>query len=1332
MENYKKVQDYTTVATESAGTAEEKYQAITESLEAKINALTDTWDKMVNNMDQSGTFGVAIDAATGLVNVLNFVINDLGLLQNFVIPAGIIAGITAVTKKFIEWKDRIVSIKNELKDLNNLYASAANAVSDASVAGGTTRSGGKGILEIKRSVGEVQKAIKQLNSMDLNNFDLEFRKWADAVAPLSADIQALTLKTRGLTAEQTAQVLATNQMSAADTAAAMAKAGYSQKAIEASLNTAKLASGEQAATTAAVAYTAATNNAAISTQQLSAAASALSVLNTLDVSNFSNEMQKWADAVKDLDPDVQALTLSTRKLTAEQTAQILKTNGVAAADAAAALAKQGFSQKNIEAALNVSKLATGEEAASIAAGAYTAATTAATGATSRLQKVVAGFTAVWNSSPFVVISAAVMAFQLLAGFIDWVTDSVEELEEAAQEANSTFDSTVSVIEQLNADLETNGDRIDEILSKGKITYVEEEELEKLRDANEELNNQIQAKKIIAQTDAQKAVDATAKTMGSKEDYNNYKSDYDTTLDTTGQAGGLLVQVGDSAVAQLALFDSLQEGIEKNQKFIEEHAGDLSAEMQAQVATAQENVTNYNAVLDNLKESWKEYPDVMTEELEKVNTQLENYSQMETIGLGLSDKQEEDKEALEEYRDMIMQALDPEGFEELQWDKIIDTNGLKDTIDDLEQQLKDGEITTKEFEEAVNENITKVFNEINNNPELKGYLIDAGVDPAVFTDVQNFIDKVRSLTDTVETVQQSWNLSMAGIDDAVKNASTNLSNMSSKVSTLMSVQEQLNNTGYITADMFKQLTENDLLSYLSVTSNGLSVNTQMLDNESAAAVQAAEMSVKLAFAQDVQKLATEGVSDAEYYAAQNSVAMGENAGYAAQMMGQLSGSAITAAGAIEMYNQATGGASGTLIGKERQLQELVDVYNNSMAAISSVSMGLSTASHAASSGIGSVGDSAGGASKEVEDLTQKLQDLKQEMEDYRSDIEDLLDKTISMIKQELQDELDTVNDELDSYNEQLETINDQLDAIDDHYDDLADKENEAWEAFQDGIDDSVDRWTDFIDQRIEDIEDEQEYWEDYYDDQEEALQDELDDYQDKIDKEKELLDLKEREYQYEKELADHLDEVADLQDQLTALEFDNSVEGQKKKLELSQELSDAQEELDEFQHDHSVELSQDALDQEAERFEELQNDKIEAIQDEAELKQELFEQDIENWNDRQEAMENWFERKEELEEIAHNNRLQDIKDQRTEEKAQFDEQIANLNTLITQDELRQKELQAHIEDTLRIRQEAIDLIEGRSQDFYNRLIAWNKEYGTGVTVRTLYIVICIAKTTLICR
>ena len=95
------------------------------------------------------------------------------------------------------------------------------------------------------------------------------------------------------------------------------------------------------------------------------------------------------------------------------------------------------------------------------------------------------------------------------------------------------------------------------------------------------------------------------------------------------------------------------------------------------------------------------------------------------------------------------------------------------------------------------------------------------------------------------------------------------------------------------------------------------------------------------------------------------------------------------------------------------------------------------------------------------------------------------------------------------------------------------------------------------------------------------------------------------------------------------------------------------------------------------------------------------------------MEKWYERKEELEEIAHNNRLQDIEDQRTEEKAQFDEQIANLNTLITQDELRQKELQAHIEDTLRIRQEAIDLIEGRSQDFYNRLIAWNKEYGTGV-------------------
>ena len=87
MDNYGKVTEYTTEAMNSAGTAQEKYGAYMDSIQAHLNQLTTTWQEFVLNLDQSGTFNSIIDAASGFINVLDVLLNKFKMFDYIAIPA---------------------------------------------------------------------------------------------------------------------------------------------------------------------------------------------------------------------------------------------------------------------------------------------------------------------------------------------------------------------------------------------------------------------------------------------------------------------------------------------------------------------------------------------------------------------------------------------------------------------------------------------------------------------------------------------------------------------------------------------------------------------------------------------------------------------------------------------------------------------------------------------------------------------------------------------------------------------------------------------------------------------------------------------------------------------------------------------------------------------------------------------------------------------------------------------------------------------------------------------------------------------------------------------
>ena len=80
MENYDSYKDAIETAADSQGTAEEKYEAYADSIEAHLAQLKDAWDELAQNFEGSTFFKGLVDAATFLVENLPKIIKYFGTL----------------------------------------------------------------------------------------------------------------------------------------------------------------------------------------------------------------------------------------------------------------------------------------------------------------------------------------------------------------------------------------------------------------------------------------------------------------------------------------------------------------------------------------------------------------------------------------------------------------------------------------------------------------------------------------------------------------------------------------------------------------------------------------------------------------------------------------------------------------------------------------------------------------------------------------------------------------------------------------------------------------------------------------------------------------------------------------------------------------------------------------------------------------------------------------------------------------------------------------------------------------------------------------------------
>ena len=75
LENWEQVSDAQEVAADSAGTSAQKYDIYLNSMQAHINELKTVWSEFLMNLADSGAINGAIDMLSGLVTILDLLIN---------------------------------------------------------------------------------------------------------------------------------------------------------------------------------------------------------------------------------------------------------------------------------------------------------------------------------------------------------------------------------------------------------------------------------------------------------------------------------------------------------------------------------------------------------------------------------------------------------------------------------------------------------------------------------------------------------------------------------------------------------------------------------------------------------------------------------------------------------------------------------------------------------------------------------------------------------------------------------------------------------------------------------------------------------------------------------------------------------------------------------------------------------------------------------------------------------------------------------------------------------------------------------------------------------
>lgn len=188
---------------------------------------------------------------------------------------------------------------------------------------------------------------------------------------------------------------------------------------------------------------------------------------------------------------------------------------------------------------------------------------------------------------FAIITAAIWA---LSKAWEWFKNSVptkSNLRNWADESADALADTRSEIESLNSELDTTRDRINELQGKGYLTLTEQDELERLRKTNDELERQLLIKKALEETEAKKAAEDAARALHSYD--KTFSNDTDEAARIAASSDGTL-DVAEQLNRYASIYSYNKEQV---------------AKVDINSADAEAKIAKFNAAADEAKEKFNQ-------------------------------------------------------------------------------------------------------------------------------------------------------------------------------------------------------------------------------------------------------------------------------------------------------------------------------------------------------------------------------------------------------------------------------------------------------------------------------------------------------------------------------------------------------------------------------------------------------------------------------------------------------------------------------------------------------------------------------------------------------
>lgn len=596
------------------------------------------------------------------------------------------------------------------------------------------------------------------------------------------------------------------------------------------------------------------------------------------------------------------------------------------------------------------------------------------------------------------IEAAAPLLSLIALAITGVITALNAYKKAQKEANE-------------AAVESSKKAKDEISTREKKIGTTENEIKKLKEEKELLEKQAEAGGNNAEASKKTAEEKQKEIDKRQENIDKMKKENEEALkQREAAARSMTTNKSDNSLGWLKnQKEILDAGLWRDYKKEVDSVNESLKETDGNTGAYQKTLESLRAKYEGIaqtKEKNNESSVIETNIIKELNTEIEQNKE----------KYEEDKKVADEFYSIIQDggSISQENLEWMQ-----EFLGL---TDEQIEKLKEGTDVLNEDTDAKNNN-AEAQEELNN--------------------------KIQEAQDAAD----NWNSILQSNIDQMKNYGDNMD-------ILNTAQQELANSGAITAETFEKITQNNLLGYLDEVDGKLQVNTNSFINSTQSIKDNAIANLEASTYEQIRSVVLEDMKNKEVDAGNAaSTASGQlsAAGSQAQIMGakmlEASGNVAVLTAQLNELNKAEGGGGQVSGDTTKKVQDILSQASKTKAFIESWKP--STSSSAKKSSGGSGRKSSGGSGRKSSGGSGRKSgsggSSKSSKEEYKATIDTLYNyKNALENAKESVDKLKDAIKDTDNFNEQEKYIRQVIDALNDEINKTNDLKNAQTRQINDYI------------------------------------------------------------------------------------------------------------------------------------------------------------------------------------------------------------------------------------------------------------------------------------------